>query len=118
GRHLPRISLLEKKQRQVSGTARRCGPVELTLHRRSEHGHLRWIASEQVDTASEAIDPMNEQGKVYGRCPRQHIPRCRTLAHFTFNPRHDTSEHREKAVDRNRGLAVEGERAPPLTNHL
>ncbi|HEU0202018.1 MAG TPA: hypothetical protein VFR86_16500 [Burkholderiaceae bacterium] len=69
----------------------------MALHRRSERGHLRWIARQQVDAGSKTIDPMDEQGKVYGRRPRQDIPE-RTLAQLTLNPRHDAREHREKAV--------------------
>src|SRR5450759_3084782 len=36
----------------------------------------------------------------------------------TLNPWHDASEHREKTADRNRGFAIEGKRAAPLTDYL
>jgi hypothetical protein len=61
---------------------------------------------------------MDEQGKVNGRFPGQDVPGHRTPAQVTIHSWHDASQHREEAAGRNRGLAVERERASPLTNYL
>src|SRR3990167_4384339 len=109
---------MEAQQRQILWTARRRGPGTSLVHRQSERGHLGRITNQHVESGRKALHPMDKQGEMNGRFPREGVPWCRTLAQVTINPWHDASQHREKAADRNQGFAIERERASPPAYHL
>src|SRR5512145_1642556 len=83
-----------------------------------EQDHFPWIARQQVETRLQAVHPVNEQGEVNGRLPWKSVPRHGAPAETALHSWHDAHQHGEEAAGRNRGCAIERERASSLADHL